>query len=97
MSFQRDALGVHDVEMLLDVLTGRALLLVNGPSLERHACVPHHDNGGRVLTLPEVDTGDEGFIGGRRRAEGESGGWGLSIRPIVHRPNLEGGGNGYRP
>ena len=23
--------------------------------------------------------------------------WGLSIRPIVHRPNLEGGGNGYRP
>ena len=26
-----------------------------------------------------------------------SGGWGLSIRPIVHRPNLEGGGNGYRP
>jgi hypothetical protein len=70
MSFQRDALGVHDVEMLLDVLTGRALLLVNGPSLERHACVPHHDNGGRVLTLPEVDTGDEGFIGGRRRAEG---------------------------
>jgi len=22
------------------------------------------------LTLPEVDTGDEGFIGGRRRAEG---------------------------
>jgi len=26
-----------------------------------------------------------------------SGGWGLSIRPIVQRPNLEGGGNGYRP
>src|SRR6187401_2640676 len=42
-------------------------LLVNRVSLERHPRVSHYDERGRILTLPKVDAGYEGFIGGRRK------------------------------